>query len=87
MTVKVSHEGYVCSDCLMVIANADFSGIQDPDAWSERVIKHNPTEDGKYNVVPTGDDDPRLSDLGCDFCNDRTLGMTVHHVSFLEESK
>lgn len=55
MSVVLSHEGFVCSDCLMMIANSDSSGIEDFDAWQKRVKEKNATEDGKYHVIPACD--------------------------------
>ena len=87
MSVVLSHQGYVCTDCQMMIANSDSSGILDFEAWQKRVEEKNATENGKYHVVPECDLDPRFSSMGCDFCGINPGGMDVHLVSFLEEVK
>jgi hypothetical protein len=82
MTVKMSHQGFVCTDCLMVIANGDTSGIDDVTAWESRVLEKNATEDGRYQVVPGTDTCGHFSRMGCDYCGSRLAG-DVHLVTFL----
>lgn len=60
--------GSVCTDCLMVITNADSSGIQDISAWEKRVCEKNPTENGRYSVVPLGNSENYFSKCSCDYC-------------------
>jgi hypothetical protein len=74
VTDNDSFDGFVCTDCLMVIANGDTSGIEDVTAWERDVLETNATEDGSYIVVPAYDDDPRFSTMGCDYCGSKLAG-------------
>lgn len=79
-----SHEhipGSVCVDCLMAIANGDTSGIEDLGAWSAAVDATNATENGRYDVLPVGDE-TYFSSSRCDYCSG-TLAGDRHDVVFI----
>lgn len=76
--------GAVCVDCLMVIANADASGIADYAEWSRMVARADATDGGKYDVVPACDDDCEgyFSWSSCDYCGS-SLGGERHPIAFI----
>lgn len=78
-------DGSVCIDCLMVIANGDTSGIDDVDAWEKAVEGLNATEDGRYNIVPVGEE-TFFGKGRCDFCGSRLAGDR-HDVKFIDTRK
>lgn len=80
--MNITATGYVCADCLMVIANADTSGIADVDAWADAVKRTNATENGRYDVV-VGDDELTFSRTSCDYCG-TTLDGYRHEVVFFD---
>ena len=80
---NISHTGSVCIDCVMAIANADTSGIDDVGTWAALVENTDATEDGKYTVVVDCDGEPYFSYWPCDYCGS-SLGGDRHAVTFLE---
>lgn len=68
----------VCTDCLMMIANGDSSGIEDFDEWQSRVAEKNPTNGGVYYWSPVmSDTDDDLSYFGkapCSYCGNHLAG-------------
>ncbi len=83
MSVSVAFTGYACADCIMVIANADTSGIADVDAWLAAVESTNPTADGRYVVVP-GDDEIDFGSQRCRYCGTWLAGYR-HEIAFLSD--
>jgi hypothetical protein len=81
MTVTVAFTGYACADCIIVIANADTSGITDVDAWQSAVDATDPTAGGRYVVVP-GDDEIDFGTQRCRYCGTWDAGYR-HEIAFL----
>jgi hypothetical protein len=80
--MKVAFTGYACADCIMVIANADTSGIEDVADWEARVEATDCTYGGKYDVVPGHD----VIDFGtqrCRYCGTWDSGYR-NEIVFLE---
>lgn len=69
--------GSVCVDCLMAIANADTSGIEDVNRWAAAVDATDATESGRYRVVVTGEES-YFSSSRCDYCSDPLAGDRIN---------
>jgi hypothetical protein len=85
-----TYDGLLCADCLMVVANADGSGVSDLEAWESRVEAHNPTDDGRFDVVVGDADDPEngertFSRQRCDYCGTQLAGYR-HPAVWLERA-
>jgi hypothetical protein len=80
----VATTGLVCVDCAMVIANGDYSGIEDREAWENRVAHTGATENGKYDIVMACPEncDGEFSSARCDFCGTAQDGER-HPVAWL----
>lgn len=80
----VAFTGYCCQDCLMVIANADISGIPDVAAWEQAVAAMDATCGGKYTIV-VGDDAIDFGTQRCRNCGTWLAGYR-HEIVFLEDA-
>jgi hypothetical protein len=82
--MNIAFTGYACADCIIVIANADTSGITDVDAWQSAVESTNATLDGKYVVVP-GTDEIDFGTQRCLYCGTWLAGYR-HEIAFLAQA-
>lgn len=83
--VKIIDDEYmVCVDCLMVIANGDYSGLALHPAEDQRIEAINRGLDNAGGYVTVGDSehDEEFSHRGCDNCNSGLAG-SLHHCVIL----
>lgn len=77
----------VCVDCAMVIANADYSGLDyhydDPDARMEE-INRGLSDAGGIIVSGDPENDREYSSYSCDCCRSSLAGYR-HHCVLLEQ--
>lgn len=76
------HTIQVCTDCLMVIANNDFSGVEDHVRIAEVVAGICDWADEGYILVP-GDDSDAFSRQRCECCKTPMAGER-HDVTALK---
>lgn len=84
----VDDEYMVCVDCLMVIANGDYSGLAlNPDTEDRRTEAINRGLDRAGGSVCCGDQDKdeEFSNRGCDNCGCNLAG-SLHHCVILGEN-
>lgn len=79
--MDIAYTGYACQDCVLVIANADTSGITDLTAWETAVAATDPTNGGRYHVV-LADDEIDFGTQRCRFCGTWLAGYR-HEIAFL----
>lgn len=81
--MRIVH-GLACTDCIMVIANADTSGILDLEAWEQRVTAHNATDSGAWHIVPDLEDtdESHFCSSPCDYCGGHLAGDR-YRIAFL----
>lgn len=90
--MEVVNDDYmVCAECMMAIANDDFSGLDyyySPDDAAERMaeIKQGMAEAGGYIVVGNSGQDEEFSRRTCDCCGDYLAG-TRHHCTVLSNEE
>ncbi len=85
----VDDEYMVCGDCLMVIANADYSGLaNNPDTEDRRIEAINRGLESAGGNVCCGDEekDEEFSSRGCDNCCSNLAG-SLHHCVVLGATK
>ena len=85
----VDDEYMVCVDCLMVIANGDYSGLaNNPDTEDRRTEAINRGLDRAGGNVCCGDQDKdeEFSSRGCDNCRSNLAG-SLHHCVVLAGEK
>lgn len=78
-------EFMVCSDCLMVIANGDYSGLAiDPSTEDQRTKEINDGLDSIEGYVDCGDSDKdrEFSSRPCDCCGSQLAGSRHHCLVF-----
>jgi len=88
---KLVDEIMVCSDCLMVIANGDYTGLDlentpdDPDAGSRRAREIDEGIESFKGYLCAGDSDKdhEFSWSRCECCGSK-LGGSRHHVVILD---
>jgi len=76
-------EFMVCVDCLMVIANGDYSGLAiDPSTEDQRTKEINDGLDSVEGYVACGDSDKDhdFSSRSCDCCGSHLAGSRHHCV-------
>ena len=76
-------EFMVCSDCLMVIANGDYSGLAiDPSTEDQRTKEINDGLDSIEGYVACGDsdNDHEFSSRPCECCETHLAGSRHHCV-------
>lgn len=66
--------GSACTDCVMIIANDDDSGMDDYTAKIIRAALAAYNRDGMSVNVDTIDNDPHFSGSQCDVCQTRLAG-------------
>ena len=90
MSIETVFEGMACTDCALIIANGDASGMSEDDyaAWCERVEYVALGEHFNGDVVVTcdGDDCDALYTSPCDHCDERAHGAR-HAIVVLSESR
>lgn len=88
MAVTVTYEGLCCGDCACVIANDDWSGIDDAEAHEARIGAENPTASGRLHVVMACDHESSDCDefrtARCDYCGWHG-GARFHAIAFLSD--
>ena len=85
--IKIVDEEYmVCVDCLMVIANGDYSGLALHPDEDRRIEAINRGLDRAGGFVVCGDEekDEEFSNRGCDNCRSGLAG-SLHHCVVLGE--
>jgi hypothetical protein len=82
MSVSVVYEGFACSDCVMIIANDDWSGIASPELHDAQIAHVGLGELG--HVVMAGDEgcEGEFSTARCDYCGS-TLAGYRHPIAVL----
>lgn len=85
----VDDEFYVCVDCIMVIANGDYSGLDyqfgnDEDAIEARIAEIDAGIENAGGFICAGDSerDESFSSRDCDCCGSRLAGSRYHCVLF-----
>jgi len=79
---RVERDGSCCTDCLMMIANDDSTGIEDLAAWRAGVERLDPTDGGRLHAVPAGDSAFWYGTTDCDYCGSALHGDR-HAITFL----
>lgn len=69
-----TYGGNACTDCVMIIANDDDSGMDDYTAKIIRAALAAYNHDGMSVNVDTIDNEPHFSDSRCDVCQTRLAG-------------
>lgn len=72
--VTDTYSGSACTDCVMIIANDDGSGMDDSTAKIIRAALAAYNRDGMSVNVDTIDNSPRFSGRQCDVCQTRLAG-------------
>lgn len=84
MAISVLDENFmVCTDCLMIIANDDASGLdyaldEDAAAVREQEIRESIAEAGGYISTGDSDKDDEFSAAACACCGTRDAGKRHH---------
>lgn len=84
MAEIVSDSVYVCADCIMVIANGDYSGLDVDDNADDRAAEIDAgldklTESG-HVAAGDGEQDREFSSRPCDCCGTHLAGSRHHCV-------
>ena len=72
--VEVIFEGEACVDCVVFIANADTSGVQDFETWWKGVQSIGLDRLGSVVVACEDDCEGWFGTSGCDYCGDHLHG-------------
>lgn len=86
MSIEILDNNFmVCSDCLMVIANGDYTGLDnyvDGDDRAEEIDAglERATENGEHIVAGDSENDSDFSAMQCDCCRTRLAGSRHHCV-------
>lgn len=81
MVSVIDDEFMVCVDCLMVVANGDYSGLAiNPETEDQRTAEINAGLEsaGGYVAVGSQEKDLEFSSRGCDCCGCGLAG-SLHH--------
>ena len=69
-----TYSGKACTDCVMIIANNDASGMDEHTAKIIRAALAAYNRDGMSVNVDTVENEPHFSDSQCDVCETRLAG-------------
>jgi hypothetical protein len=85
---KVNQKIWVCSDCLMAIANGDFSGLDnDPETADRRQAEIEKGIESFEGYLVVGDDDIEFSHDGCECCGSPLAGSLYEVIELVDEDE